>query len=284
MNLDRKQIVDYYTIIGGVPYYWKQLDKSKGLPQNIDNLFFKRNAVLREEFVKIYNSLFLHSEKHIALVKVLGEKRSGLTREEFVKNAGMADGGSISRMLEELELCGFVRSYNGFGKKTKDKIYQLSDFFSLFHLNFIENKKINDESFWTNNLNTPANNSWRGYAFEQVCLAHTAQIRRKLGIAGVTTYSFSWRSRNSEPAAQIDLVIDRNDRVINLCEMKYADSEYIITKEYEAVLRNKRAAFMNETKTRKSVHITFITTYGVKHNEYWGHIQSEATMDDLFAE
>jgi hypothetical protein len=284
MRLDRKQIVDYYTIIGGVPYYWKQLDRTKGLPQNIDNLFFKRSSVLHDEFEKIYNSLFKHSEKYIALVQALGEKRSGLTREEIVKHTKFADGGSITRMLEELEQCGFVRSYAAFEKKQKDKIFQLIDFFSLFHLNFIKNKKITDENFWTNNLNTPANNTWRGYAFEQVCLAHTAQIRRKLGISGVTTYTFSWRSRDSELGAQIDLVIDRNDRVINLCEMKYADNEYIITKDYDRNLREKRGAFMREMKTRKTVHTTLITTYGVRHNEYWGNLQSEATMDDLFVE
>jgi len=282
MPLDRKQITDYYMIIGGVPYYWKQLKKSAGLPQNIDNLFFKKNSVLREEFEKIYNSLFKHSEKYIALVKTLGEKRSGLTREELVKNAQLADGGSITRMLEELEQCGFVRSYTAFGKKQKDKLYQLVDLFSLFHLNFLQNKKITDENYWTNHLNTPVNNAWRGYAFEQVCLAHTTQIRRKLGISGVTTCTFSWRSRDSESGAQIDLVIDRNDRVINLCEMKYADNEFVITKEYDKNLRNKRGAFREETKTRKTLHTTLITTYGLRRNEYWGHIQSEVILDDLF--
>jgi hypothetical protein len=282
MPLDRKQIVDYYTVIGGIPYYWKQLDKSKGLPQNVDNLFFKKNAVLQDEFEKIFDSLFKHSEKYIVLVKALGEKRKGLRREEILLHSELADGGSVSRMLGELEQCGFICSYYGFGKKTKGKLYQLVDMFSLFHLNFIQRKAITDENYWTNNLNTPANNTWRGYAFEQLCLMHTPQIRRKLGISGVTTYTSSWRSRDSELGAQIDLVIDRNDRIINLCEMKYASEEFVIDKKYDENLRNKRGAFRNETKTRKTLHTTLISTYGVKHNEYWGNIQSEVTMDDLF--
>jgi len=282
MPLDHKQITDYYMIIGGVPYYWKQLKKSAGLPQNIDNMFFKKNSVLREEFEKIYNSLFKHSEKHIAIVKALGEKRSGLTRDELVENAQLPDGGSVTRILEELEQCGFICSYNAFGKKNKQKLYQLVDLFSLFHLNFIQNKSITDENYWTNNLNTPANNAWRGYAFEQVCLAHTTQIRRKLGISGVTTYTYSWRSRDSEYGAQIDLVIDRNDRIINLCEMKYVDNDFVITKEYDRTLRNKRGAFREETKTRKTLHTTMVTTYGVRRNEYWGNIQSEVVLEDLF--
>lgn len=284
LQLNRKQIIDYYTIIGGVAYYWKLLNKAAGLPQNIDILFFKKNAILKDEFNKIFNSLFKHSEKYITIVKALGKKRKGLTREEIVKESKLSDGGSMSRMLEELEQCGFINSYYAFGKKQKDKIFQLVDLFSLFHLNFLQNKTITDENYWANNLNTPSRNTWRGYAFEQVCLLHTKQIRQKLGISGVTTYSSSWRSRDVALGAQIDLVIDRNDRIINLCEMKYADKEYAITKDYDAVLRNKRGTFIEETQTRKTIHTTMITTYGMKRNEYWGNIQSEITMDDLFFE
>jgi AAA+ ATPase superfamily predicted ATPase len=284
LQLDRKQIIDYYAIIGGVAYYWNQLDKAAGLPKNVDSFFFSKNAILKDEFNRIFNSLFKHSEKYIALVKALGKKRKGLTREEIIKESKLSDGGSLSRMLEELEQCGFIHSYYAFGKKQKDKIFQLIDLFSLFHLNFLQNKNITDENYWANNLNTPSHNAWRGYAFEQVCLLHTVQIRHKLGISGVTTYSSSWRSRDAELGAQIDLVIDRNDRVVNLCEMKYADKKFVITKEYDANLRNKRGTFIEETDTRKSVHTTMITTYGVKHNEYWGNIQNEVVMDDLFGD
>jgi hypothetical protein len=279
---DRSQILDYYMILGGIPYYWKQLDKSKGLSQNIDKLFFNNNATLRDEFTAIYNSLFKHSEKYILLMIALGEKRMGLTRDEIVKHANLPDGGSVTRMLEELEQCGFIRSYYSFGKKQKYKIYQLVDLFSLFHLSFLQSKINNDENFWTNNFGTPTHNTWRGYAFEQVCLWHIPQIRHKLGISGVTVNYSSWRSADKEMLAQIDLVIYRNDRVINLCEMKYATNEYVITKEYNDKLRRKKACFIEETKNRNTVHTTMITPYGVKHNAYWGNIQSEVKMDDLF--
>jgi AAA+ ATPase superfamily predicted ATPase len=280
--LERNQILSYYMIFGGIPSYWKQLDKSKGLPQNIDNLFFNINATLKDEFVEIYNSLFKHSEKYILLIIALGEKRMGLTRDEIIKYSNLPDGGSISRMLEELEQCGFIRYYYSFGKKQKDKIYQLVDLFSLFYLNFIRDKNNNDENYWTNNFGTPKHNTWQGYAFEQVCLWHIPQIKHKLGISGVTTNYSSWRSTDTEIFAQIDLVIDRNDKVINLCEMKYSNDEYIINKEMNDSLRKKYASFINETKTRKTVHTTMVTTYGVKHNQYWGNIQSEVRMDDLF--
>jgi len=270
-------------IMGGVPYYWEQLDKSSGLAGNIDSLFFRQNAVLRTEFDKIYNSLFKKAENHIRIVNCIGKKRIGLTREEIVSGTNLTNGGSLTRLLEELELCGFIRSYSCYGKKRKDKLFQLVDFFSLFHLNFIQGKEISDENYWTNILNTSLHKSWCGYAFEQVCLSHTKQIRQKLGISGVVTHTTSWRSRTETEGnrAQIDLVIERKDRVVNLCEIKYSDREFVITKALDANLRNKRGAFIEETKIRKAIHTTMITTYGVKHNEYWGNIQSEITLDDL---
>lgn len=286
LNLSKIQILDYYMFFGGVPYYWKQLDKRKGLPKNIDELFFSRKGILIDEFDDVYNSLFKKSENYIKIVSTLSTKKMGLLRNEIVKNTKLVGGGNLSRMLDELEQCGFIRSYYGFGKKNKDKLFQLVDLFSLFYLNFIKNKKNTDENFWTNNHNTPTVNSWKGYAFEQVCLSHLLQIKKKLGISGVITSSASWRSKdeNVGQGTQIDLVIDRADNVINLCEMKYSNKEYIITKDYDKTLRNRLDAFIENTKTRKSVHITMITTFGVSHNMYWNDIQSEATMEDLFEE
>jgi hypothetical protein len=191
-------------------------------------------------------------------------------------------GGGLTTVLEELEQCNFIRSFNAYEKKTKERLYQLIDFYSLFYLNFIKGVKKSDEHYWTNLIDNAKHRAWSGYAFEQVCMLHIAQIRRKLGISGVVTYSAAWRSKKSEPAAQVDLLIDRNDGIINLCEMKYADNEFLIDKKQDENLRNKRSAFIAETKKRKAIHVTMVTTYGVKHNEYWGNIQSEITMNDLF--
>jgi len=279
----RKQITECYMIMGGIPYYLEQLDKSLSLSQNIDNLFFKRKGILRVEFKKLYASLFKQSERYVKIVEALGKKRKGLTREEIIDATGYSDGGTLTAMLEELEQCSFIRSYNAYEKKTKETLYQLIDFYSLFYLIFVKNNRQSDEHFWTNLIDNASHRAWSGYAFEQVCMQHTAQIRQKLGISGVVTYSAAWRSKDSDPAAQIDLLIDRNDGVINLCEMKYAANEFVIDKSQDENLRNKKSAFIDETKTRKSVHITMVTTYGVKRNEYWGNIQSEVTMNDLFA-
>ena len=282
ISLNRHQIVETYMIFGGVPYYLSLFQKRYGLTQNVDNLCFKEKGKLTDEFENLYASLFKNYEKHIAIVKTLSTNAKGLSREEIIETSKLSNGGSLTRILEELELSGFIRRYNSFEKKEKNAIYQLVDFFTLFYFNFMYDKRENDEHFWTNFIENARHRAWSGYGFEQVCLAHLSQIKQKLGISGVITRTAAWRSNKKENSAQIDLLIERNDKVINLCEMKYVSEMFVIDKKYDEILRNKRATFRAETKTTKAIHITFITTYGVKHNEYWGNLQSEVIMDDLF--
>jgi len=282
ISLNRHQIIEAYMIFGGIPYYLSLFQKRYGLTQNVDNLCFKDKGKLTDEFENLYASLFKNFEKHIAIVKVLSTKVKGLSREEISETSKLSNGGSLTRTLEELELSGFIRRYNSFEKKEKNAIYQLVDFFTLFYFNFMYDKRENDENFWTNFIENARHRAWSGYGFEQVCLAHLSQIKQKLGISGVITRTAAWRSNDKENFAQIDLLIERNDNIINLCEMKYASEMFVIDKKYDEILRNKRGAFRAEIKTEKAIHTTFITTYGVKHNEYWGNIQSEVMMDDLF--
>ena len=280
--LSRFQIAECYMIMGGIPYYLEQLEKQYSLEQNIDNLFFKKKGVLRDEFSKIYSSLFKSPEKHVQIIEILSKKRKGLLREEIVKLSKIPDGGGLTAILEELELCGFIVINNNFSTAKNNKLYQLTDFYSLFYIHFIRTGQISDKSFWTNTINTPLHNVWTGFSFELLCQSHIEQIRRKLGISGVTTYTSSWRDRNEDDHVQIDLIIDRNDNVINVCEMKFSRKEFVITKDYDKNLRNKVWTFAEKTHTKKAVHITMLTTYGIKHNEYWSNIQSEVILDDLF--
>ena len=282
ISFNRHQMVESYMIFGGIPYYLSLFQKRYGLSQNIDNLCFKDKGKLTDEFENLYASLFKNYGKHITIVKALSTKVKGLSREEIIEISKLPNGGSLTRILEELELSGFIRRYKSFQKKEKSAIYQLVDFFTLFYFNFMYTKRENDEHFWTNFIENARHRAWSGYGFEQVCLAHLSQIKQKLGISGVITRTATWRSNDKENLAQIDLLIERNDDVINLCEMKYASGVFVIDKKYDEILRNKRAAFRAEVKTMKAIHLTFITTYGLKHNEYWGNIQSEITMDDLF--
>ena len=280
--LSRFQIAECYMIMGGIPYYLEQLEKSLSLSQNIDNLFFKKNTLLRDEYLKLYASLFKSPEKYMQIIEVLAKKRKGLTRDEIVKFSNISNGGGLTTILEELELCGFISINNNFTTKKNLQFYQLIDFYSLFYLNFVKDKKSTNSDFWSSLIDNTTHRAWAGYSFELLCQTHISQIKRALSIGGVISYLSGWRSKDAEDGAQIDLLIDRNDSIINLCEMKYTTKEFVITKSYDENLRNKRGIFRDESNTKKTVHITMITTYGVKHNEYWGNIQSEVLLDDLF--
>ena len=279
--LDRKNIIESYMIFGGIPFYINMFEKKLSLAQNVDKLCFAKNGALRDEFSILYSSLFKQSENYELVIKALAKKKMGLTRDEIIQETKL-QGGGLTTILEELELCSFIRSYNAYEKKMKDRLYQLIDFFSLFYLNFVKSARQSDKHFWTNLVDHAKHRAWSGYAFEQVCMQHISQIRKKLGISGVITYSSAWRSKKSKPAAQINLLIERNDGIINICEMKYSENEFMIDKKQDENLRNKKSTFIDETKTRKAVHVTMLTTYGVKRNEYWNNIQSEVTMKDLF--
>jgi len=282
MQWDEYLITEAYMVFGGIPYYWSLLKKGKSLAQNIDDLFFNENGLLQNEFRNLYTALFRHAEKYIQIVEILASKRKGLTRNEIIKHSAEKSGGGLSKILDDLESCGFVRSYQFLDKKQRDRIYQLTDFFTLFYFNFIQNDNPKSDNYWSSMIDSPVHRAWTGYAFERVCMEHIAQIKQSLGISGVHTRHASWRSRNSENGAQVDLIIDRNDSVINLCEMKYSINPFVIDKSYAENLRNKIGTFKQETKTRKSVFLTFISTFGVKQNEYSGMVQNEILMQELF--
>ena len=278
----RLQIAECYMTMGGIPYYLEQLEKKYSLDQNIDNLFFKNQGILRDEFSRIYSSLFKSPKKYMQIIEVLAKKRKGLLREEIVKLSKIPDGGGLTAILEELELCGFISINNNFLNAKNNKLFQLTDFYSLFYILFVKDRNITDNNFWTITINTPIHNAWAGFSYELLCQSHIEQIRKKLGISGVYTYTSSWRSRNDDDNVQIDFIIDRNDNVINICEIKFSRKEFVITKDYDKDLRNKVWTFVEKTRTKKSVHITMLTTYGLTHNEYWNNIQSEVLLDDLF--
>ena len=207
----------------------------------------------------------------------------GLSREEILKETGLPNAGSTTRLLDELEESGFLLKYTPFGKKSRSSIYQLIDFYSLFYLKFIKWSNPKDNNQWLNTIDNPKHRVWSGYAFELVCLCHLAQIKKELGISGVYTTSSSWRSSIHNAGAQIDLVIDRRDQVINLCEMKFSINPFVIDKKYADELRNKIGVFRSETKTRKSVFLTMITTFGIAPNSNsLGLVQNDINMESLF--
>ena len=278
----RYQMVESYMIFGGIPYYLSLMRKELGFSQNVDRLCFRDNGALRSEYELLYRSLFKSPEGHMAVVEALASKRAGLSREEVLKGSKLTDGGGFARMLRDLEQCGFIRRYVGYGKKKRDALYQLTDPYTLFHLRFIKDGHVSSTPFWSAYTDDGSHRAWTGYAFEQVALAHIEQIKRKLQIGGVLSRQYSWRSVKSKPGVQIDLIIERNDGVINLCEMKYCRDEYEFDASYARQLQRRTEVFRRETGTRSALHTILVTTYGVVKNAHAADIQSVVTMADLF--
>ena len=286
-SMERFQIAELYMAIGGTPFYLNMLNRSLSVAQNIDELFFSSSAPLRSEYGFLFKSLFKESTLYRRVVETLAKKLKGMTRPELIEELKVEDSGYVSTVLSDLCNCDFIRKYSAFGKTDRDFMYQLTDLYSLFYLKYVKNYHGEDEHYWSHRQMDIS--SWEGYAFEQVCLHHIPQIKRKLGICGILSNICTWSCRaftdaegNKQPGAQIDLIIDRGDKTINLCEMKFVNHPYSITPDYAAWLIKRRELFKQATGTKKTLHLTMITSYGVEHNAGWQNIQNEVVLDDLF--
>lgn len=285
---DRYQILQAYMVVGGIPFYYSLMEVRDSLIQNIDRLFFRKNSALRIEFDELYHALFMHAEKYIQVVKLLNSSRKGLSRKEISATLGL-NGSVLTNILRNLERCDFVIRYSQFGNKKNDAIYRLVDFYTLFYFRFIDGFNSQDEQWWSHNYQSHAVEAWQGLSFELIALTHLPQIKKRLGISGISTSASSWRyipSRSGvvpeEKGTQIDLLIDRADRIINLCEMKFSVNPYRITAAYEQSLRDRMDIFKTRSKTTKALSHTFITTFGVSDGRHHSIVDSEVTMNDLF--
>lgn len=279
-----KEIAECYMVMGGVAYYYSLMRPEESVAQNIDRLFFASNGELKNEFDNLYRSLFKKAGDHIAIVTIMATKAKGMTRKQILELTRLNNNQKFTKTMEELEKCGFIRSYIPFGKTKRDVLFQLTDAFTLFHFHFSLENLYHDETFWTNSLNSPRYRAWSGYAFEMLCLNHLAQIKQALGISGIQSLACSWMAKvdKTHSGAQIDLLIDRADQTVNICEMKFARSEYEITKADDDNFNYKLEVFLQQTNTKKSLMLTLITTFGVAKNKYSGTVQRQVTLADLF--
>jgi len=287
LKLTRYQIIQLYMVMGGVPFYWNELSQGKSAEQLIDEICFESTGLLATEYHQLYYSLFKNAENHVAVIEALAGHPYGLVRDELLKKSGLPEGGTFTRTVEDLYESGFITKHRPFEKKKKETLYRLIDMYSLFYLNFIKDNVKNRSNTWQQIANQARFVAWSGYAFENICLQHSNQILNKLGISGTFTEISSWRHKGNDelPGVQIDMLIDRKDGMINLCEAKFSNKEFIIDKNYNAALRQKRSVFSHVTKTKKSVVTTLITTYpAMRNNYYLEEIHSEVSMDDLFVE
>lgn len=281
MDWSHNEIMETYMTLGGTPFYLYLLRPNLSLRQNVDALFFGNDAPLRTEYDILFRSLFNDAIAYRKIVELLSGKLKGLTRLEIMDGIKAIDNGNLSEILENLEKCDFIRHYQAFGKKQRDVIYQLTNMYTLFYLRFVKGYNGMNDHAWSN-IPDKKRNTWQGYAFEQVCILHINQIKKALGISGIASDVCSWNTRGGNKGAQIDLIINRTDNVIDLCEMKYSDSLYELTKNYIEWLKERRDLFKKETRTTKTLHLTMITSQGLANGKYTSQIQSQVTMDDLF--
>ncbi|MBQ3610338.1 MAG: ATP-binding protein [Bacteroidaceae bacterium] len=280
---ERSEILDAYMILGGTPFYLSLLRPELSLYQNIDDLFFGMNATLNAEYNFLFTSLFNDATLYRRVVETLASKLKGMTREELIQTLKLTDNGLMTEVLENLKKCDFLRCYQPFGKKGKGMIFQLSDMYTLFYLRFVKNYHGLNEEAWSK-MEESRRNAWAGYAFEQVCIHHIKQIKQALGISGIASDVCSWNYKDEQQGAQIDLIIDRSDKSIDLCEIKYSEKAYELKKDYVEWMRERRELFKEKTGTRKSVRLTMITSSGIKPGKYSSAIQGKVTLDDLFHE
>lgn len=278
-------IVQSYMILGGIPYYIGYIKKNLSLAQNIDNLFWSKNAKLRDEFNRLFDSAFDTPEEIKKIVRFLGKRHSGYTRKEIVEKAGIDDGGMLSKRLKALVASDFVSEYIPFGEGARKTSYKLSDPFCIFYLHFIEGQNSKSENFWSENQLSQSIISWRGIAFEEVCFNHIRQIKKALGISGVSTRESAWNytdENSNGGGVQIDLMIERKDHVINMCEIKFYNEEYSVTKEYEQKIQHRINVLSNFIPKRCAIHPTIITTFGLKQGMYSGVFIHQISIKDLF--
>ncbi|MCL2496773.1 MAG: ATP-binding protein, partial [Clostridiales bacterium] len=278
----RLQTAEAYMIFGGIPYYMNLFMPHLSLYQNVDAVYFNEGAELRNEFENLYKSLWSNSEIYMHVINTLATKGIGMTRNEIANGSGLSDGGNLTKILHNLIICGFIRKYKTYGNKEKDSLYQLVDFFSMFDIKFRSKKEEYSNDYWLQISTTPLYHAWSGFSYEKLCLLHIPQIMKKLGISGIRTAVYAWSGDMDGSRSQIDLVIERADKVINLCEVKFSSGVYAIEKKYAEIIRNKRLSFAYNTKTRSALHNTMITTYGVVRNIESAEIISTVVLDDLF--
>lgn len=287
LGLTKSLVIKYYMVLGGVAHYWDQLepDQAFSFEKTVDSLFFSESALLKNEFQYLYRTLFKNESQYINIVTTLGEKKKGMTREELLKKTKSSSNGEFTKKLNDLKSCDLIREYVPFGKEKKGSLFQLVDNFTLFYLEFVS-QGITDESYFLHSLNTPRIANWEGRAFEMVCLENVNSLKNALGISGVATEVSSFRCLADEDHGtkghQIDLVISRADRIVHLCEMKYSEKPFLITKKMHDDWITRAPDFAMVTKTKFAVIPTMVTPYGLERNKYASDFPIVLPEDALF--
>ena len=292
LKVNQRQVLDLYMAIGGIPFYLKELKKGKSSAQMIDDLCFKKTGLLHSEFQNLFKALFDQAETNLEIVRAIGRANNKISRSQLIKSLGKSSGGRLNERIEELEASSFIKCFIPYEKKKRDRFYRITDEYTLFYIKWIEplvRSGVYEESqgYWKKIYPTPSRLIWAGYAFESVCFKHLPQITKALGLENTSFRAGSWRfipSKGSKKrGAQIDLLFDRDDNAMTICEIKYSDSLFIIDKIYSKSLVQKIDVFEEQNHKRKQLFLAMITTKGIKKN-IWSEdlVDIEVKLEDLF--
>lgn len=280
----RYDIVSSYMIVGGIPYYMDYMQPGKSLAANVDDMFFRKDAPLKGEYDRLFTSIFSEPERVRLIVELLYRKRIGYTRKEIAEELGIASGGNLTRDLEALIQGGFIIKYVPFVEGKRNTRYRLVDPFCLFYLRFVKNNDNISAHYWETSIDSQKVVTWRGLSFENVCFNHVDEIKKAMGIQGVSTKCSSWTKFGSDAkeGSQMDLILERNDNVVNMCEIKFYSDDFKMTKEYDRIIKRRHNTLKEVLPKKVSIYNTLITTYGLVQNEYSGSFGNVVTLDDLF--
>jgi len=262
-------IAEIYMTLGGLPYYLEQISKGESPTKALERLCFETNGILKNEYQNLYKALFDNWTNHENIVEALAMSHKGLTRLELMQKTKISSGGNFNRAINDLLLTGFVANYHPFGIKKRECIYKLIDEFSVFYHRFMKENAKKDASVWITISQSQSYKIWKGYAFESLCLKHVNEIKNALGVRNIYSENSSFfKSKNSTNGFQIDLIIDRKDATINLCECKFYESNFEIPRKYAEEIKMRKVVFAEETKTKKMLLNTFIANQKLIENEY----------------
>ncbi len=287
ISLNHTEISKIYMAFGGIPYYLEQVKKGESATVAIERLCFSNDGMLKNEYDNLYKALFKNADNYEAIVEVLAKSKQGLTTKELILKSKVTSGGTFNRTLNDLLLTGFITELTPFERKKRGSLYRLNDEYSIFYHRFIKQNKRYTKGIWSQISTSQNYKIWTGYAFENLCFKHLESIKKTLGISGVYSQNYSLQvianKEKNQQGFQIDLIIDRKDNVINLCEIKFYNAKFKIDKKYAETLRERKQHFIDYTKTKKQVFTTFITNYGVEKSNYGLEIMDvEILLGDLF--
>ncbi len=283
VQMSQYDILQSYMVFGGIPYYLSYFQKGLSFEQNADRILFGQKPRLHDEYNRLFAAIFNNPEESKKVVNLLATRHTGFTREEISHLADIPIGGGLSCTLAALVESDFIMRYTPYRKPKTTVCYKLIDNFCLFWLKYVK-PNVHNANFINDNCTSDIMRAWHGIAFEEVCWQHIEQIKQALGISGVQTSLSAWsvRGDDGKDGVLIDLLIARNDNVVNLCEMKFSNTQYTIRKDEDMHLRRRIEALKSTLSPKQTIHLTMITTYGVATGKYNGIVQKEVCMEDLF--